>query len=289
MFEFVKNGLFKAVNLPVYGKQDIGIAPGGPMDKFSFDIGNALLGNPDDSPALEMIVPPKLKFKKDCYFVLTGASYKKVTYQENKKDTEDVLVAHGSVCFASAGSVLKFGRRLYGVRTYLCYTAAENMNEQFSANEWDQFDQYCDCLIPNREIRVIEGPEFKYLDDSKQFFKAQWETTRDISEMGMRLDCQENAPTLSIKSMISGPVSDGTIQLTPKGPIVLLKHRQTVGGYPRIFNVISADMDILGQYSAKKRIRFTKVSFEEAVEIIKAKRNETEELKEQFKHGLKRK
>ncbi len=41
---------------------------------------------------------------------------------------------------------------------------------------------------------------------------------------------------------------NGTVQLTQSEPIILLKHRQTIGGYPRIFNVIYADVDLLVQY-----------------------------------------
>ena len=67
--------------------------------------------------------------------------------------------------------------------------------------------------------------------------------------------------------MISEAVADGTIQLTPKGPIVLLKHRQTVGGYPRVFNVISADIDLLGQYAPNQILRFSKVSLDHALNI----------------------
>ena len=74
--------------------------------------------------------------------------------------------------------------------------------------------------------------------------------------------------------MISEAVSDGTVQLTPKGPIILLKHRQTVGGYPRIFNVISSDVDLLGQYSPGQKIFFRKISIEEAIDISRLKNHE---------------
>lgn len=65
--------------------------------------------------------------------------------------------------------------------------------------------------------------------------------------------------------MISQPVTDGTIQLAPSGPIVLLRHRQTVGGYPRIANVIEADISKLSQYTPGSKIRFKLVSLEEAI------------------------
>ncbi len=74
--------------------------------------------------------------------------------------------------------------------------------------------------------------------------------------------------------MISEAVSDGTIQLTPEGPIILLRHRQTVGGYPRIFNVITADLDLLGQYAPHQIIRFKEVTRDQAHSLL-TKKNAT--------------
>ncbi|MCP4753955.1 MAG: hypothetical protein GY866_23980, partial [Proteobacteria bacterium] len=134
----------------------------------------------------------------------------------------------------------------------------------------------------NRKVRVLEGPEYEYLNDPDPFLNNTWETTRDISEMGMRLASSGEMPSVSVKNMISEAVSDGTIQLTPNGPIVLLRHRQTVGGYPRIFNVISADMDLLGQYSAKKTIRFEKVALDEAMKAANQKRCEVQTVRDKI-------
>lgn len=66
--------------------------------------------------------------------------------------------------------------------------------------------------------------------------------------------------------MISQPVTDGTIQLAPSGPIVLLRHRQTVGGYPRIANVIEADINKLSQFPPNTKVKFKLVSLDEAIQ-----------------------
>ena len=63
----------------------------------------------------------------------------------------------------------------------------------------------------------------------------------DLSLEGVALDAQNI-------EMISQPVTDGTIQLAPSGRIVLLRHRQTVREYPRIANVIAADINKLSQF-----------------------------------------
>ncbi|MCP4752439.1 MAG: hypothetical protein GY866_16220, partial [Proteobacteria bacterium] len=194
VFEIVKNGLFKEVSAPVYGKQDVGITPGGAMDRFSFQVGNILLGNPADSPAFEIVIAPKFRFKQDCCFVLTGAEYRKVTLTEDSDQAVAVETVHGTVCFAPSGSTLKFGRKIYGFRTYLCYTPVDGGGEDILGRSWNEFRSVCDCTDPNRKVRVLEGPEYEYLNDPDPFLNNTWETTRDISEMGMRLASSGEMP-----------------------------------------------------------------------------------------------
>ncbi|MDE5010874.1 hydrolase, partial [Francisella tularensis subsp. holarctica] len=69
----------------------------------------------------------------------------------------------------------------------------------------------------------------------KSFLDISWAMSVIYSQMvlsleGVALDTQNI-------EMISQPVTDGTIHLAPSGPIVLLRHRQTVCGYPCIANV----------------------------------------------------
>jgi len=39
-------------------------------------------------------------------------------------------------------------------------------------------------------------------------------------------------------------------------PIVLMRDAQTIGGYPRIANVVESDMDRLAQLKPQEKIRF---------------------------------
>jgi allophanate hydrolase subunit 2 len=55
-----------------------------------------------------------------------------------------------------------------------------------------------------------------------------------------------------------------------------------VGGYPRAFNVISADVDLLGQYAPLQFMRFRLVSIEEARSAALLKRADIERLKNRF-------
>jgi allophanate hydrolase subunit 2 len=82
--------------------------------------------------------------------------------------------------------------------------------------------------------------------------------------------------------MVSAPVNDGTVQLTPSGPIILLRQRQTVGGYPRVLNVISADVDLLGQYAPFQFLYFRLVSLKEAQHAARTKKEDLERLRKRF-------
>jgi len=51
-------------------------------------------------------------------------------------------------------------------------------------------------------------------------------------------------------------------------PIILFVEQQTTGGYPKIANVISADMSSLGQLRPRDEIRFELVEMETARALL---------------------
>jgi allophanate hydrolase subunit 2 len=69
--------------------------------------------------------------------------------------------------------------------------------------------------------------------------------------------------------MISEGVSLGAVQITASGlPIILFVEQQTTGGYPKIANVISADLGSLGQLRPRDEIRFELVEMETARALL---------------------
>ena len=281
MFEIVRNGIFTTVSSPVYGKQDIGVTPGGVMDSFAYDTGNAILGNDATAPALEILLAPSLRFNEDCYFVITGAKYSNVSISASSLTT----IRHGQVTFVKAGSVIDFQQKEYGFRSYLCYAPAGHYNgENPEGRQLGNFSKIASWVDDDNKIRVIEGPEFKYLENKTLFLDEYWKVSNDTSSMGMRLENKWVGVTVDMKkNMVSEAVSNGTIQLTPDGPIILLKHRQTVGGYPRIFNVISVDVDRLAQFSPGQLLHFRKVSVKDAHNALKRRNQDILKIKNNFK------
>ena len=70
--------------------------------------------------------------------------------------------------------------------------------------------------------------------------------------------------------IVSEAISYGAIQIPPDGqPIVLLKERQTIGGYPKIGTLLPMDCHRLAQARPNTRVRFSRVELAEATELTK--------------------
>jgi len=70
---------------------------------------------------------------------------------------------------------------------------------------------------------------------------------------------------LPSRELISEPVCPGSVQVTRDGQCVILGvDGQTIGGYPKLAQVISADLDVLGQLRPGTRVGFVQVTMVEA-------------------------
>ncbi|HWL12899.1 MAG TPA: KipI antagonist, partial [Ureibacillus sp.] len=88
--------------------------------------------------------------------------------------------------------------------------------------------------------------------------------TTHADRMGYRLEGEE----IQLKEpfeLLSEGVTYGTIQVPSNGqPIILMADRQTTGGYPKIGQIISADLPSLAQMQATDIVHFQEVTLEEA-------------------------
>ncbi len=269
----VRPGFCGTAGLPVYGRQDIGISPAGAMDRFALRRGNLMLGNPEGAPALEIVGPPEIELLTPGRFALTGGA---VDAALKRPDGTEMPVDHSRVYEAAAGDRLVFGNRRYGTYTYFSFRGRAGGGPP--PGEAVPFVAVGGWTDPQGRIRVLPGPEYKCMRQPGQFFITQWRTTVKMDRMGMRLSGDPGVDC-DMRNMISGAVADGTVQLTPDGPIILLRHRQTTGGYPRIFNVISADMDLLCQYGPGQSIHFLQVTLDEAREAARLKEEALDRLR----------
>lgn len=114
-------------------------------------------------------------------------------------------------------------------------------------------------------LRFIPSDQYLRLSSKEkaQFLEKTYSVSSQSNRMGYRLNA--DAPlTLSQKSeamlnqnKLSKPVCFGAIQLpTDKNPIVLMKDRQTIGGYPLLGNVMQTDLFRLAQKRPGEHVRF---------------------------------
>ena len=126
----------------------------------------------------------------------------------------------------------------------------------------------------------IRGTNFDYFSEEgkKIFFENEFTVTKLSDRMGMRLegDKIENVIDTNIKSE---GIIKGVIQVPTDGnPIIMLSDHGTIGGYPKIGVVISADYDKLVQLPPGSKIKFKEIDLSEAEMLFKLYQMETQNL-----------
>lgn len=151
-------------------------------------------------------------------------------------------------------------------------------------------------LSPGKVLRVTDGPQFERFPETSRraFFESTYSVSEESNRVGIRLEGspmvrspggvrttlaagqEEVQPTpTSNDEMITEGVSLGAIQAPLNGrPIIVFVEQQTTGGYPKIANVIAADLHSVGQLRPRDEIRFERVEMEEARFLLR----EQEEL-----------
>jgi antagonist of KipI len=119
-------------------------------------------------------------------------------------------------------------------------------------------------------LRFTRGADWNRFNDVtiQRFTTHAFSVSPDSDRMGVRFD----GPELKRKDktdLISEAVAPGTIQVPPSGkPILLLGDCQTIGGYPKIAHVITANLGVAAQLRAGDGVRFSEVSLEDAHRLL---------------------
>lgn len=241
---------------------------GGHSDDLSFQTCKMLLGSPERYKSVEIIYAAESTFSEHCIFTLGGAHYRDVTLNGVKIEQNRVYEAHQN-------DVLKFKEAERGFRLYLIASPLEVSRIGLSRGRFE------DCFTPVKDkIRVIKGPEFDYLSSIEEILDHPFKISANSDLSGLRLEGKKvSAVRYDISSSI---VDDGLIQLTSNGPIILLRHRQVTGGYPRILCVIKTDLDFLAQYNIGAVVRFELIELSEAKELLLQRERQLKQLETVF-------
>jgi antagonist of KipI len=109
------------------------------------------------------------------------------------------------------------------------------------------------------EISCVPGPEWELFDETSQslFTNQTFTIAAQSNRMGYRIE----GATLSLKEkteLVSTAVTHGIVQVTNQGhPIILMADAQTIGGYPRIARIASADLSKLAQCRPGMKLKFS--------------------------------
>ncbi|AEF53286.1 biotin-dependent carboxyltransferase family protein [Marinomonas posidonica] len=290
-FKVIKPGMLALLqDLGRHGHQAIGLTTGGPMDELAFRWGNALLDNDDNTQQLEITFGMlSLEAQADTSIALTGADLAATLNDKSLTPWQTYAVKQGDI--------LSFQQPVWGLRAYLSVkggfqadttlgSVATVMREKiggltgtgeklqkgdvlpYLANQTHQPRSVPRAAIPNyslREIPLILGYQYQSFSDLERahFFSNDYTISQNSDRMGYRLE--GHAIISETPGIISEGIAYGAVQIPKDGqPIVLLRDRQTIGGYPKMGCVTRFGGGLLAQKKPGEHIQFTPITVDQA-------------------------
>ena len=284
-----------------FGLQHFGLPPGGCMDQKSFLIANALVGNKINKGVIEFAYQgPMLKLVKgktkiaitgNVHFKIINSNHDTIdgechrSYNLKEGDVIDILATKRSAYgYLSISGGFKIESFFNSVSTLVKAKIGPNngskikKDDNLIINDASKNKNNHKAMIFSeniKEIRVLKGPQYDYFSDEskKNFFNLEYKITNLTDRMGMRLQGESLKNIISTNIRSEG-ITKGAIQVPADGqPIILLADHPTVGGYPKIANIISADYDLLVQKLPGTNIIFKCIDLQEAERLFISRNN----------------
>jgi biotin-dependent carboxylase-like uncharacterized protein len=274
----------------------LGLSSSGAADAVSLHLGNLLVGNPPNAAALEMtLVGATIVFNSACTIALAGSDFGatldglavptwQTVFVQPRQILRCGLTASGARCSLCVGGGIMVEKILSSSSTHLQISLGGNQGRALRSGDTLEFNavngprralsvkpSVLDDLFKLGPLRVTEGPQaglFTAMERSL-FSSSIYRVEEESNRMGLRL----SGPPLARsdrEEMITEGVSVGAIQVPPSGkPIILFVEHPTTGGYPKIANVISADLHRVGQLLPRNDVRFELVTVDMAVSLLR--------------------
>jgi biotin-dependent carboxylase-like uncharacterized protein len=256
------------------GLARFGVPPGGWMDPFAARLANELVGNPSGSTSLEVALQGgRIRLLEDLWLAWSGAAsldllepgsarfFPKGTELAFRLNTDRVwgyLSCPGgflaSRWFGSTsasprsgiGSMLQAGDRIQG----------EPVADPFPKVRLRKRLHHHSGPVKPTRLRIRSGPQRCLFPETSSLLMTseKWRVSSQSDRTGYRLS---GAPLPSAPSIPSEPVLPGAIQVPPDGaPIVTMVDGPTVGGYPKIAQILAEDLVLLAQSPPGKEVCF---------------------------------
>jgi antagonist of KipI len=273
----------------------MGVSPSGAADPISLRLGNRLVMNDESAAGLEMaLLGGTFSFPAGAVIALTGSDF--------GATLDDSVLNMWTSVNVRPGQTVRLGPTRSGARCYMCVhggivvtpflgSASTQILSGLGGFEGRSLRtgdvlkvgpetapfrkrvlarQVAEQLSRRKELRVTRGPQADGFPESslRTFYREHYRVTEQCNRMGVRL---EGARVLQTDGtgMITEGAPLGAVQVPPEGsPIILFVEQQTTGGYPKIANVISADLHRIGQLRPRDEIQFTEVTIELARSIF---------------------
>ena len=286
------------------------------MDHLAFRIGNKLVGNAEGDAGLEItLIGPKLKFNKAAVISITGAPIDATLDGEPIALWQSHHIQAGSIL--KLGKVELHGCRTYlsvqggfDVPDYLGSKSTFTLG-QFGGHGGRAIRvgdvlplskreaAYVPQSLPSDmrpsysnvwEIGVLYGPhgapDFFTDDDIEMFFSTDWEVHYNSNTTGIRLIGPK--PTWARKdggeaglhpsNIHDNAYAIGTVDFTGDMPVILGPDGPSLGGFVCPATIVQAELWKMGQLKAGDKIRFKRLSQDEARQLEQAQNAEIETL-----------
>ncbi|THV33700.1 urea carboxylase [Glycomyces buryatensis] len=284
------------------GYWQVGVPPSGPMDDYSFRLGNRALGNAEGLPGLECtIAGPTLRFSVPVTVCVTGAPAPVTLDGETCEQWEPIAVPSGSDL--AVGQIADAGARAYilfqgglDVPTFLG-SASTFPPGRIGGYTGDQL-RTGDRLLPDlaaatgtaAPVPVAERPSFSHdwtlavtpgpqpaphyftRHDMATVYDATWKVQVHAGRSGVRLDGPQpkwartdgGEAGLHPSNLHDNPYSVGTVNFTGDTPALLGPDGPSLGGFACPFTVTTSDRWKLGQLRPGDTVTFVPVAEIEA-------------------------
>jgi antagonist of KipI len=281
------------------GYMKYGIPASGAADRFSARVANLLVGNEPGETVLETALfrldllalesltvavtggdlsPEMNKTPLSMWQAVPVKRGDRISFRGRKRGFRAFLAVRGGFGgprFLGSRSV--FSRGLMGTPL----KTGEILEAENKGTRPPREEPLPPSLIPDFScrpgLRVLLGPQEDRFSQKglEVFLSSDFTVSPQSDRMGYRLEGPK-IEHLRGADIISESIARGAIQVPGDGlPIIMLWDAQVSGGYTKIANVISADLDGLAQVMPGEKLRFSAVSLEEA---HRALRGEEERL-----------